>query len=131
MFGPCTVPYVVDGDTVDVRCGRVCDRVRLLRINTPERGEAGYQEAKSSLEAMVREGNVYLSFEVPGKPKQGGYKRLLAYLYVDGRNLNVEMIRQGWSHFWTKYGKGRLFEADLHEAEQEARRTGRGLWAKQ
>ena len=37
---------VVDGDTFD---GFPCGRVRLADINTPERGEVGYSEAKEAL----------------------------------------------------------------------------------
>jgi micrococcal nuclease len=121
---------VIDGDTVDVRCGEYADRVRLLRIDTPERGRTGYSEAKRSLHAMVANQEVYLEFETPGQPERGGYGRLLAYLYIDGANVNVEMVRQGWSEFWTKYGAGRLAGA-FEEAEAEAREGQRGLWTAQ
>src|SRR5262245_17817081 len=36
-YGPCRVTRLVDGDTVDVRCGDQLARVRLLNIDTPER----------------------------------------------------------------------------------------------
>jgi micrococcal nuclease len=41
---------VVDGDTFD---GFPCGRVRLADINTPERGEAGYSEAKGALARLI------------------------------------------------------------------------------
>lgn len=40
----------VDGDTL--RCGD--ERVRLVNIDTPERGEAGYHEAKDHLRLLIR-----------------------------------------------------------------------------
>jgi endonuclease YncB( thermonuclease family) len=127
-LGPCLVTRVIDGDTVDVRCGDFADRVRLLRIDTPERGQPGYYEARDTLAEMVQGREVYLEFETLGQPEPGTYGRLLAYLYIGDSNLNVEMVRQGWSPFWTKYGTGRL-SGEFQKAEMEARQAGRGLWA--
>ena len=52
-----TVTHIVDGDTLDVAL-ECCEciptfRVRLLAIDTPERGECYYSEAKAALGAMV------------------------------------------------------------------------------
>src|SRR5687768_9045636 len=48
--GEITEPYilsevtkVIDGDTIDLESG---ERIRFAIVNTPERGQAGYQEAK-------------------------------------------------------------------------------------
>ena len=67
-----------------------------------------------------------LEFEKPGVEARGYYKRLLCYVYADGVNCNLEMVRQGWSRFWTKYGRGRLAD-EFAAAEEEARRQRRGL----
>jgi micrococcal nuclease len=120
---------VVDGDTVDVACPTFRDRVRLLRINTPELERWGYEEASEALEALLEDREVTLTFEEVGTPEWGGSGRLLAYVYVDEQNVNVEMVRLGWSRFWTKYGKGR-FAGQFRDAEREARRERRGLWGR-
>jgi micrococcal nuclease len=127
--GPCGVTWVVDGDTLDVTCPTFRDRVRLLRINTPERERRGYERAKNALEILVEDREVTLTFEELGTPERGGSGRLLAYVYVGDLNVNVEMVRLGWSRFWTKYGKGR-FANQFRDAEREARREQRGLWAR-
>ena len=115
---------MVDGDTVDVECETLRDRIRLLRIDTPERGEAGYREAGAALAQMVRGRDVYLVFETPSQLERGSYKRVLAYLCVGDTNLNVEMVRLGWSSFWTKYGEGRF--ADEFRAAERGNRAPAG-----
>jgi micrococcal nuclease len=124
------VVFVADGDTVRVVREGAREWVRLLRIDTPERDERGYSEARDALDAMVGEKSVNLVFEKPGFPERDAHGRLLAYVFYEGRNVNVEMVRQGWSRFWTRYGKGR-FSADFSRAEKEARGEGRGLWRKE
>ena len=129
LYGPCETLRVVDGDTIDVDCGQFRDRVRLLRIDTPERGQAGYRQASEALADLLDGEDIYLGFENSERPERGVYGRLLAYVYADDRNVNVEMVRQGWSPFWTKYGAGRLSSA-FSEAELEARAHGEGLWGR-
>jgi micrococcal nuclease len=129
LAGPCRATHVVDGDTVDVSCGRGGARVRLLNVDTPERGQRGYLDATEALEDMLDDGDVYLAFEEPGKPGSDRFDRLLAYLVDDeGRNLNEELIREGWSGFYRKYGDGR-FADEFEDAQDEAEDDGVGLWA--
>lgn len=126
---PAEVPvvFVADGDTVRVDYRGKREWVRLLRIDTPERDEDGYGEARSALLRMVEGREVTLAFEKPGVEERDVHGRILAYLFRDGKNLNVEMVRAGWSPFWTRYGKGR-FAKEFRRAEEEARKAGRGLW---
>ena len=131
MVGPCEVTRFVDGDTVDVSCGAMFgDRVRLLNIDTPERGEVGFHEATAALRQMVGDQPVFLAYEFSNRPSRGRFDRLLAYLYADGMNLNLEMVRQGWTPYYTDSGTGR-FPDEFMEAEAEARNSSRGLWAAQ
>lgn len=124
----CRLERVVDGDTIHARCRGESVKVRLLRIDTPERDEAGYQAAATALRRILGADPIELEFEKPGLPVADDYGRLLAYVRVRGENANVEMVRLGWSRFWTKYGEGRL-AADFRRAEREAREAQRGLWA--
>lgn len=122
-YDACEVTRVNDGDTVRVQCDGVDEHVRLLRIDTAERNEPGYVEARSTLEGMIGERPVEIVFETPGKAERDSYGRLLAYLFVEGRNLNVEMVRRCWSYFYTEYGEGR-FADDFLDAEAEADCSG-------
>ena len=124
----CQLTYVVDGDTIHARCHGEKVKVRLLRIDTVERNEPGYAAAGAALRRLLGDGPIELEFEKPEIPVKDEYGRLLAYVRVRGENANVEMVRLGWSRFWTKYGAGRYAD-DFRRAEREARDAKRGMWA--
>jgi micrococcal nuclease len=84
------VSEVVDGDTVDLGDGR---RVRLIGIDTPEKGECGWAEATTLLEGLVEGRTVVL---VTGaRSDVDRYGRLLRYVEVDGVDANLAMIASG------------------------------------
>jgi endonuclease YncB( thermonuclease family) len=118
---------IVDGDTIEVLLGGRREHVRLLRINTPERGQPGYEEAKGALARLVAGGTVSLEPEEGGSWTRDPHGRLLAYVFVDGLHVNVEMVRLGWSDFWTRYGEGR-YASQFRQAAREAQAARRGLW---
>lgn len=124
---------VVDGDTLVILhrpSEPRTEHIRLLNVNTPERGRPGFDEATATLRTLVgRAGaEVRLVYEKDGKPEHDRYGRLLAYIMAGDRNVNVELVRSGWSRYETEFGEGR-FPQELREAEAEARRERRGLWA--
>ena len=125
---------VIDGDTLVARFeGGDVERketIRMLNVNTPERSQPGFVEATEALKELVRGGLIELEFEKPRVEKRDGFGRLLAYVIVDGINVNIEMVRQGWSKFYTKYGRGRL-AAEFEATEFEARENRKGLWAEE
>ncbi len=120
---------VIDGDTIVVlqESPERKETVRLLNINTPERNTPGFEEAREALKYLVRGGYVKLAFNKTGVEKRDGFGRLLAYIIVKETNANIEIVRLGWSRFFTKYGKGLLRE-QFEQAEKEARENHRGLW---
>jgi len=128
------VLYVIDGDTFDAAVSlsdgkEVRERIRMLCINTPEMEGTGYRRATAALVGLVGRREVVLEAEEPDRFERGNYGRVLAYAIVDGTNANVEMVRLGWSKYWTKFGPGRIPEA-FRKAEAEARGKGAGLWKK-
>jgi micrococcal nuclease len=126
-----TVVSVTDGDTLVVapsRQGGAEERVRLLAIDTPERGQPGHAEAREALSDLVGGRAVRLDFEEPGVLKRDRYGRILAYVLVDGSNANIEIVRLGWSAYTSRNG-GARFSKQLVDAEEEARAARRGIWA--
>jgi endonuclease YncB( thermonuclease family) len=117
---------VVDGDTLHVEFRGRDETVRLLRVNTPERGRPGYDESTEALRELIDTARIDLEFEKPTHAERDRYGRLLAYVFLGERNINIEMVRLGWSRFWTQYGEGRYAE-EFRKAESEARAGSRGL----
>jgi len=69
----------------------------------------------------------YVDLELEGKFR-GKYGRLLAYVFVDGRNFNLELVRQGLSPYYTKYGLSQKYDQVFRAAEKQARKNGLKIW---
>lgn len=141
-----TVTTVVDGDTIEIRyADGSTDTVRLLGIDTPEihvdtdpsefegvpdtdAGRACLREegaaAESHLEDTIADRQVRLVFD-PLADRRGGYDRLLAYVSVDHRNLNYELVELGYARVYdTQFSQADRFYA----AEDRARTDEIGVW---
>jgi micrococcal nuclease len=142
-----TVVSVVDGDTVRVRYRNGSrETVRLLGVDTPEvRGETtpgefeGVPDTEAGRRCLRAHGDrasayarerlagrtVRLGFD-DAEGRRGFYDRLLAYVYVDGRQFNYELVVEGHARLYD----GRFLERERYAAaEARARSTGRGLWS--
>jgi hypothetical protein len=85
------VKNVVDGDTVDVAFNIYgVQRVRLVGINTPELGEEGYEEAKKFVNKTCLGEEIKL--DVDDEKQFDPYYRILAVVYVNGSNLNEQLV---------------------------------------
>jgi endonuclease YncB( thermonuclease family) len=87
---------IVDGDTIDVRSSAgVTERVRIIGIDTPERGECGFSEAASALASMVSGKSVRLPSGA--RDDRDRYERILRYVDADGRDAGRELIIKGFA----------------------------------
>lgn len=114
---PAVVSRVIDGDTIDLETG---ERVRLLGINAPERGELYYEEARKALEDLLLEKEVVLERDEINKDQYG---RLLRYVYIDDLFVSCEMVRQCYATVYIippniKHEKG------LRDTWEEGKKTG-------
>lgn len=115
------VAVVNDGDTITCRDaeGRE-ERVRLVGIDAPELDQPHGRDARAALAAKLAGGVVRV--EGDARDRHG---RVLGRLVVDGRDLNREMVAEGWAWAFTGFAT----DDDLAAAEAAARHARRGLWA--
>ena len=122
----------IDGDTIEVEQDGKPVKVRLIGIDTPETVhpskpvEAFGKEASRFTANLLKGESVYL--ELDAKPDK--YGRSLAFVYraPDGLVVNLEIIRQGYGHTYTKYLFDDKMMALFRHYEKDAREAGRGLW---
>lgn len=69
----------------------------------------------------------YVDLEFEG-PFRGRYGHLLCYVFVDGVNFDVELVRQGLSPYYTKYGLSQKYDKEFREAERYARNYKLNIW---
>ena len=86
------VTHVVDGDTIDVD-GR---RVRFIGMDTPERGQCGYIEAKRRVAQLVSGKRVDV-VSVPGDTVDR-YGRELGYIQYRGLDIGKVLVAEGLAH---------------------------------
>ncbi|RLI98036.1 MAG: hypothetical protein DRO99_01755 [Candidatus Aenigmatarchaeota archaeon] len=113
---------IIDGDTIEIAGG---EKVRLIGIDTPERGQHFYGEAKERLSELIGGREILLKPDVTDKDKYG---RLLRYVFLNRTELvNIMLVREGLARALsiepdTKY------EKEIAEAESYARSRGLGIW---
>jgi len=117
------VERVIDGDTVVIENKT---SVRLLGINCPEKGEMYSEEAKKFLEELVLNKTIKLEF---GKEKYDKYNRILAYISVDEKNVNLELVEEGFANFYFPSGKDRYYK-DFKKAWEDCIKENKNLCKK-
>lgn len=78
---------VIDGDTIWVYG---VGKVRLVQIDTPEKGESGFDEAKKFVEDRCLGKTVYL--DIDDEEPYDKYDRTLAIVYTDSEDINRELL---------------------------------------
>ncbi len=121
----------VDGDTIVVRYGDGrTDKVRILGVDTPETHKPGTPvqcygpEASSYTEHALVGHAVRLELDQVARDKYG---RLLAYVYVDGRRFDDELLRLGYARLLIIRPNG-VYARAMLSAELAAKQAKRGLW---
>ena len=129
--GEYRVGRVVDGDTL-LLTNRA--KVRLIGADTPETVMPGHPvepfgpEATDFTQRFVdrENGRVRLQFDRERIDKFG---RFLAYVWVDDRMLNEELIRAGLATAETGFRYSSTMKTRFRRAEEEARAAGLGIWS--
>jgi micrococcal nuclease len=120
------VSEVIDGDTIVISGGH---HVRYIGIDAPElhpKLEPYGVEAWQANRALVEGKKVRMERDVSNTDKYG---RLLRYIYVDDTFVNAELVKQGYACA-RAYPPDTKYQGYLKEMENEAKKAGRGMWAK-
>ncbi|UCC83979.1 MAG: thermonuclease family protein [Gemmatimonadota bacterium] len=120
----CTVQRIIDGDTIE--CAEV-GRVRLIGMDTPELSQEPYGRlAGEALAGLAPVGSrVELERDVELRDR---YDRMLAYVWINGLQVNWALVRQGWALLAT-YPPNVQYVDWYTKAQRRAREDGVGLWA--
>ena len=119
---------VSDGDTISVKKlkNNVLDgdliKVRLYGVDAPEKDQDFGYESKKALMNYVS--NKTIEIDIKSKDRYG---RSVGILYVDGRNINEELLRDGYVWYYEQYDKNNERSRLLQE---NAMKNKLGLFSK-
>ena len=111
---------VKDGDTIEVFYNGEAQTVRLLGVDCPEKKQAFGTRAKLFTSAMCFGKTV----TVESNGKLDRYQRILGTVFVDGKNLNAELVKAGMAWHYKYYSA----DKNLADLEEEAKQNKAGLW---
>jgi endonuclease YncB( thermonuclease family) len=109
------VTYVYDGDTVKLANG---EKVRLIGIDTPERGQCGYTQATNLMKRLVLGDRVTLT--TGARDNRDRYGRLLRYVNRGVVDAGRRMLASGWARARYDSSDGYGWhprEADYHRVD--------------
>lgn len=109
---------ISDGDTITILTQqREQVKVRLYGIDAPEKKQPYGQKSKQFLSNLIAGRSV----EIQEKGKDR-YKRVLGIVYLDGQDINEQMVLNGYAWAYVKYSK------IYAKQELKARSQNLGLW---
>lgn len=114
------VTGISDGDTLFLQVEGGQLRVRLARIDAPEKKQAFGRRSEQSLRELVWKRVVTAKWH-----QRDRYGRPVAEVFVDEFDVNAEQVRRGMAWVYRAYSR----DPDLIRLEQEARTERRGLWS--
>lgn len=115
------VVRIVDGDTIHVERDGVVEKVRLIGIDSPERGECGFTPAVDSLRRVIGDSAVTLASGAATNQDQ--YGRLLRYVLAGNTDVGLAQIKSGYAvaRFDSRDGYGaHAREAAYIEADRQS-----------
>ena len=121
-FLPEKIQRVIDGDTVEISNG---NRVRLLGIDAPEKGEPLFEDAVRRLEELTSSGVVSIKM----CEDLDIYGRFLGTISAQGSNVNLILLREGKALPMLIPPCGRPVAADILTAAARGARSGKGIYS--
>jgi len=123
------VREVIDGDTLVVHMNEpdiATFEVRVVGTNTPEIGEPFKKESMDMMFDKVYGRDVTLKTDESNLIDQ--YGRVLATVNLDGRDIGLEMIKEGMAFFYPYRPHKYVDELVYKQAEEDAKFAKLGIW---
>jgi micrococcal nuclease len=120
------VTRVIDGDTIEVE--GFAEPVRYLLVDTPEISggvECFGDNAKTYNQDLVLNKMINISYD---EQCTDMYGRSLAYVTVDGEEVNARLVRQGYACVLFIPPNGSARAEEFMALQLEAKNAQRGLW---
>lgn len=125
------VVRVVDGDTIVVNYNGNEEKVRLIGVDTPE---SVHPNESKNTEDGIKTSN-YTKERLEGKivkieldvQERDKYGRILAYVYIDDKMYNKELLEIGYAKVAT-YPPNVKYVEDFAKIQAEAKENKMGLW---
>ena len=111
---------VTDGDIIKVMHNGKAEKIRLYGIDCPEKRQTFGKKAKQFTAEMV-----FRKIVDVNPVTVDSYDGTIAWVYVNNKCLNKELLKAGLAWHYKQYSKDR----DLAELEEEARSKVIGLWS--
>jgi len=132
-----TITKITDGDTVHLTTPEQTKlKVRLYGIDAPETdkinnhtgriskpGQPYGEESMNALANKIMDKKVKVDILDIDK-----YRRMVGMIYLDNRNINLEMIREGYAEAFIEYLK-EPYKSEFLKVEREARTAKKGIWS--
>lgn len=141
---------VVDGDTIKVEINDAVESLRLISLDTEESWPGGSKPVTNAGKLASKWAKDYFGVDDEGFPTsevkvdvefdtndpvnlclekhRGNYGRLICYVYKGGENYNLTAVEHGWSPYFVKYGRSRLYQEEFLAAEAQAQSENLAIW---
>ena len=113
---PASYLGAVDGDTITTDLGTV----RIIGIDTPERGECGYASARANIERVLAPGDAILLIKPPRQSDTDRYQRKLRFVFTADATRDVGLAQLADGHAVARYNSSDGYPKHPLEAEYSA-----------
>lgn len=111
---------VSDGDTIRLLTNnKQQHRIRLAHIDAPESKQAYGNKSRENLANYIAK--QYVTVEYNEKDQYG---RIVGVIYFKNKNINLLQVQDGYAWYYKHFSNEKKYQ----KAEEEARRSKKGLW---
>ena len=126
-----TLNKCVDGDTAWFNLENKQIKARFLAIDTPESTnkieEYGKEASKFTCDLLNNASHIQIEYD-DNSDKQDKYNRKLVWVFVDGKLLQEQVVKEGLAEVKYIYGDYKYLN-DVNNALQEAKKKKLNLWS--